>query len=91
MALEAFFDSLQGINGALDIIMDSGCSYIATGFENDFKKGTLQLLKETIELDGIGSRLKATHQGQVEYEYLDDKGNLQILEGTGLYIPDLKY
>ena len=70
--------------------MDSGCSCIATGFENDFKQGTLQLLKELIELDGIRSRLKATHQGQMEYEYLDDKGNLQVLEGTGLYVPDLK-
>ena len=53
MTLEAFPDSLQGINDALNIIMDSGCSYITTGFEDDFKKGTLKLLKEPIELDGI--------------------------------------
>ena len=55
----------------------------------DFKSGTLQPLKEPIILDGIGSRLKTTHQETTEYEYIDDRGDIQVLTGKTLYMPDL--
>ena len=64
---------------------------MTTGFKDDFKPGTLKLLQEPIILDGIGSRLKATHQGITEYEYIDDKGDIQVLKGKTLYMPDQKY
>ena len=30
------------------------------------------------------------HQEITEYEYIDDKGDIQVLTGKTLYMPDLK-
>ena len=91
MALEALPEDSQALSGSLDVIFDTGCSYVTTGFKEDFRPCILQQLKEPILLDGIGSRLKATHQGITDYEYIDDKGDIQVLTNTTLYMLDLKY
>ena len=41
-------------------------------------------------MDGIGSSLEETHEGTLHYEVINDKGKVSVLEGNGLFIPDLK-
>ena len=70
MALK-FLPQDRGEKGeTLSIIFDTGYSYVATGYKKDFKKNSLQALKESIELDGIGSRLKTTHEGLLSMNIL---------------------
>jgi Reverse transcriptase (RNA-dependent DNA polymerase) len=69
--------------------MDTGCSYVTSGFEADFG-GTLETLSSPLQLDGIGGSLFATKRGRFRYEVINDDGKIEILEGTGYYMPELK-
>ena len=90
ITLKALLKDLTNQEEVLSVIFDSGCSYMALGFQT-FQKGTPKLLQELIELDGIGSWLKATHERIIPYKYINHKKEIQILESMALYIPDLKY
>ena len=39
MTLEAIPEDFQALQGSLNIIFDTGCSYVVTGFKDDFKAG----------------------------------------------------
>ena len=61
------------------------------GYKTDFQEGTLKKPGKPVELDKIASKLVATHEGIVLYEYIDNKGEIQSLKGTALYMVELKY
>ncbi len=71
------------------LIVDSGASCHATGYQNDFIPGTLKPLDDPVSMDGIGATLKATHRGLLKYEFVKDDGTLGSLEAYGLYLPDM--
>ena len=41
-------------------------------------------------MDGIVSPLEATHEGNLHYEMMNDEGKVSVLEGTDIFMPDLK-
>ena len=41
-------------------------------------------------MDGIGAYLEKTDEVTLEYDVINDEGKISFLEGTGLFIPDLK-
>lgn len=42
-------------------------------------------------MDGISGRLRATHEGILHYEVLEDNGVKEVIEDTGYLIPDLTH
>ena len=85
MALEALPRHLAYQEEILLVILNTEYVYIATGFQTDFKKGTLKLLQESIKLDGISSNLKATHEGIAPYKYINNKRNSNLRGNTLIY------
>ena len=73
------------------IILDNGCSRSATGFRDDFVDGNIVWLCHTHLMKGIGASLEATHEVTLHYEVINYKGKVSVLEGAGLFMPDLKY
>ena len=41
-------------------------------------------------MEGIADSLEATHQGTLYYEVINDEGKFSVLEGTDIFMPDLK-
>jgi hypothetical protein len=75
--------------GEFELIVDSGCTKTATGFEADFIPGTLANLEHPIRMDGIAGGLNIRQEGKVRYEIIDDKGNVQELVAEAYHIPQL--
>ena len=42
-------------------------------------------------MDVIGSSLEETHEVTIHYEVINDEGKVSVLEGTGLFVTDLKF
>ena len=40
-------------------------------------------------MDGIGASLEATHEVNLHCEVINNEGNVSVLEGTGIFMPDL--
>ena len=72
------------------VVLDTGCTKAATGFEADFIPGTLRDLPEPTMMDGIAGGLVIRQIGRVRYEVLDDAGEVQVLEMEAYLIPELK-
>ena len=41
-------------------------------------------------MDRIGDSLEATYELTIQYEVITNKGKFSALEGTGIFIPELK-
>ena len=41
-------------------------------------------------MDGIGASLEETHKGNLHYEIINDEGEVSVLEGTGIFMSELK-
>ena len=76
--------------GQLELIMDTGCSKIASPSRDDFVPGTLTPLASGLAMEGISGKIAATHKGRVRYEVFNDNGDIEVLEGEGYLLPDLK-
>ena len=72
-----------------NIIVDTGCSVIATGHKGDLIPGSIEPLAEPKPMDGIGGTLNATHTGKFRYEIMGDDSNIHVLEGMCYYVPNL--
>ena len=70
--------------------LDNGCSISATGFRDDFVERTLVQIYHTHLMEGIVDSLEATQQGTLYYEVINDEGKFSVLEGTDIFMPDLK-
>ena len=42
-------------------------------------------------MDGVGDTLEATHKVTSHYEFIIDEGEVSFLEGTCLFVPDIKF
>ena len=41
-------------------------------------------------MDGIGASLEAKHDGTLHYEVINYEDKVTVLEGNGIFMPDLK-
>ena len=53
-------------------------------------EGTLVRLCHPHLMDKIGAPFEANNDETLHYEVINDKGEVSVLEGTGLFMPDLK-
>ena len=88
--MESLTSALLDKGDTKPIILDTGCSRSATGFRYDFVEGSLVRLRHTHLMDGIGASLESTHEGNLHYEVINDKGKVSVMEGTGIFMPELK-
>jgi hypothetical protein len=79
----------QGVDEAITLTIDSGCSHSATGCLQDFLPGTLAELDKPFEMEGIAGGLTVRQRGRVRYEVLTDTGEVHVIETTAYYMPDL--
>jgi hypothetical protein len=52
--------------GDFELIVDTGCTKTATGFESNFVPGTLTDLEHPIRMDGIAGGLNIRKEGKVK-------------------------
>ena len=88
-ALSALPAQLFSPNDSKFLIVDSGCSDIATGDKRYLVPKTIEALETPKPMDGIGGALQATHKGNFRYEVLGDDGSVIPLKGTEYYVPGL--
>ena len=41
-------------------------------------------------MDSIGDSFEATHEGTLHYELINDEGGVLGMEGTGIFMPEIK-
>ena len=70
-------------------IIDSGSSLICTLFEKDFKAGTLKPLVTKKSMGGISGKLDITHSSITDYQTIDTKGRIVLIQKTGYLVPGL--
>jgi hypothetical protein len=86
-ALKSLPDTLFDSGDLKSSIIDTGASYHATGFLDDFVPGTLSDLPTPMKLDGIAGSLEATKQGLIRHVVLSDSGTEETLEMQAVYMP----
>jgi Reverse transcriptase (RNA-dependent DNA polymerase) len=89
-ALKSLPDTLLDPGDLKSVIADTGASFNATGYKEDFEPGSLKSLAVPIKLDGIAGSLMATHEGNIQSTVLTDCGNSETLSMHGLYMPGLE-
>ena len=89
--LDEFPKGLLASGDSFELIFDTGCTKTGTGCKSDFVPGTLENLKELIQMEGIAGGLRIAQQGVVRYEVLDNKGEVQVLLADAYLIPRLQY
>ena len=89
-AVEVFASQLLSPETVKSLIVDTGASVSASGYEDDFVPGTLRELDKPAPFDGIGGTTHATHIGLARYETFDDLGNIAVLEHEMFYLPGLR-
>ena len=62
------------------IIVDTGCSSGASGYESDFVPGSLKPLENPVVMDGIAGGLPITHQGLIRTQVITTTGPVRTLE-----------
>jgi hypothetical protein len=82
---EVFATATGGINHAFSAIMDTGCSLSCTNSKDDFRPGTLTKLPSPIQLGGIAGDLDIEYQGMVDWETIDNFGNVVTFTTLALY------
>ena len=70
-------------------VFDSGASYCANGFKEDFVPGSLRSLSQPITLDGIAGDLTFEQEGTVHYEWISADGQVIQKDVRSLYNPKL--
>ena len=76
-------------SGGFDIILDSGTTWNVTYSENDFID-TIKPVSSNTTLSGIARALPVTGVGTLEWNVVDDSGQLRSIRGTGYLVKDLK-
>ena len=76
-------------NDSFDLIFDTGCAKICTGFKADFLPGSLQDLSSPARMDGIAGGLDILQEGMVRCEVLDNNGDVQVITASACFVPDL--
>ena len=89
--LEIITSDLLNKGDTNPIILDTGWSRSDTRFRDEFMEGTLVRLCHPHLMDKIGAPLEANNDETLHYEVINDKGEVSVLEGTGLFMPDLKF
>ena len=87
--LEALPVGTVNAHDTIPIILDTGCSRVVTGIEDDFISPPAKL-DVPIALDGIAGSLFGTHVGRVRYEVISDTGEVCAIETEALFMPQLK-
>ena len=77
--------TLNVIDGAFHVIVDTGCTNSATPFKEDFEE--LVELKHPAKLHGIGGITETTHGGILRYQCIDTKGEIITIRTFGYYNP----
>lgn len=72
-----------------DLCFDSGCTSHATGFIEDFIKGSIIPLEVPITMEGIAGSIYCTKKGTVHYEFMSDNGTKEIIEDESYYMPEM--
>jgi hypothetical protein len=80
-----FATAIGEMDHAFSAIVDTGCSLSCTNNKGDFRHGTLQQLDSPVSLGGIAGDLLINLRGIVDWETLDDYGNVVSLSTTALY------
>ena len=88
--LESLPSALINKGDTKPIILDTCFSRSATGFRYDFVEGTLAQLFHPHLMGGIGSTLEENHERTLHYEVINYSGKVSVLEGTDIFMPDLK-
>ena len=73
----------------IQLCFDCGATTHATGFQEDFVKGTLPSLNESIHMQGIAGSIPCTHSETIHYEFFTDNGTEEALEDQAYYMPEL--
>jgi hypothetical protein len=86
-AMKADFDSsfLNITSDDLLVVLDSGCSIAITPDRNDFINGTYHTQEHNIS--GIGSGLNSAGIGDVNWKFIDVKGQPVTIRLTCLHVP----
>jgi Reverse transcriptase (RNA-dependent DNA polymerase) len=80
-----FATAIGEMNHAFSAIVDTGCSLSCTNNKGDFRPGTFAKLESPVSLGGIAGDLLINFKGIVDWETLDDFGNVVTLSTVALY------
>lgn len=86
---DSFHQATNWSTHAFSAVMDSGCSESCTPFLEDFIPGSMYKLDHPVNLGGIAGNLPVTHAGIVNWETVDDFGQVMEFKHRAFYNPDL--
>ena len=89
--LESITSSLFNKVDTKAIILETGCYISATGFRYKFVEGTMVQICHTNLMYVINAPLEEINGITLNYEVINDEGNVSIMEGTGIFMTELKF
>ena len=84
-----FAAAAGGNANVFNAICDTGCSFSVTNDAQDAVPGSMQKLDAPITLGGIAGSLKIEHVCTVQWDAIDDYGNVAKLNMKAFYHPDI--
>ena len=72
------------------LIFDYGCSKTVSPCKIDFIAGSLMDLVTPLSMEGIAGKLIVKQKGTIQYEVINNAGELSVLDTKGYYLPGLQ-
>ena len=83
------FIATAGADNVVGAVMDTGATFPASNQRKLFKPGSLHELAVHQTMSGIAGGIEIKYEGIMCFETLSDEGNIETVECTGYYIPEL--